>query len=109
MAGDLDIQDESGFEQRQTVADMIIHPNYTGTNYNFQNDICILRLLTPMRLNSMIKEIPITTESQAGTRCIISGWGSKEVNIFHSDRYFKDNSLNFHEYVWYDLQQNYPF
>ena len=83
VAGELDMQTESGLEQRLKVSHMIAHPNYTGTNHNFQNDICILRLLAHIPpKNSMIKEIPVANaESQVGMLCLISGWGSTRVKI----------------------------
>ena len=85
MAGNLDIQNKSRFEQRKEVSHMAIHPNYTGTNNNFKNDVCILRLLTPLRMNSMINKITVEkSESQPGTQCQISGWGSKHVNILYT-------------------------
>ena len=85
MAGNLDIQNKSRFEQRKEVSHMAIHPNYTGTNNNFKNDVCILRLLTPLRMNSMINKITVEkSESQPGTQCLISGWGSKHVNMLYT-------------------------
>ena len=83
VAAEQDTQVESGLEQKLEVSGMVPHPNYTGTNSNYQNDICILRLLTPIRRNSMTKEISMAnTESQVGQTCVISGWGSTRVNSF---------------------------
>ena len=86
VAAEQDIQVESGLEQTLKVSRIVPHPNYTGTNNNYQNDICILRLLTPIRRNSMTKEIPMAnTESQVGQTCVISGWGSTRVKLmFHA-------------------------
>ena len=64
---------------------MEIHPNYTGIGNNLQNDICILHLDTPLTLGPMVQKISImTNESQSETRCLISGWGSKQVSIYRN-------------------------
>ena len=61
---------------------MDIHPNYTGTETNLQNDICILHLDSTLTLGPMVQSISlITNESQSETRCFISGWGSLQVSI----------------------------
>ena len=82
MAGELYLNVESEYEQRKGVLQMEIHPNYTGTNNNLQNDICILHLDTPLALGSMVQDISLVmNESQSETQCLISGWGSKQVRI----------------------------
>ena len=60
---------------------IIIHPNYTGLNDNYQNDICILDLEEQFNLREMITEIPLLRNGSEleGMKCTISGWGSKKV------------------------------
>ena len=85
VAGELDMKTDSGLEQKIQVIRIEIHPNYTGENNNFQNDLCILQLQEPISINSMISTISVAqNESQAETQCIISGWGSKQVCLFIS-------------------------
>ena len=82
MAGELDFNDESQFEQVIQPMKIEIHPNYTGENNNFQNDICLLHLGSPLHLNSMAQTIDLDNNEslmEEGTLCIISGWGSKQV------------------------------
>ena len=67
---------------------MEIHPNYTGENNNFQNDICLLYLVTPLNLNSMAQTIDLDNNEsrlEEGALCIISGWGSKQVGSIFID------------------------
>ena len=61
---------------------MSIHPNYTGLNDNFQNDICLLHLDESFTLGPMMNEISVLkNESQfEGIKCTISGWGTKQVS-----------------------------
>ena len=69
------------YKEETFVKEMTIHPNYTGMNDNFQNDICILHLEDQFNLGSMIAKIPLwKNDSQLeGTKCIISGWGTTRV------------------------------
>ena len=92
VAGGLDLNDNSQFAQVIQPMKIEIHPNYTGENNNFQNDICLLHLGSPLNLNSMTQTIALeNNESRMGegTMCIISGWGSKQVcSIFIYHKHF---------------------
>ena len=82
---------------------MEIHPNYTGENNNFQNDICLLHLGSPLNLNSMVQTIDldnIESPMEEGTLCIISGWGSKQV-------WLQNSTFNFHNYFCINKLQKY--
>ena len=64
---------------------MEIHPNYTGSNDNYQNDVCLLHLNTPLNMDSNVQSVPLLKdESQSETHCIISGWGSKQVKKYYN-------------------------
>ena len=64
------------------VLKMNIHPNYTGSNNDYQNDICILHLEEPFTLGIDVERIQLRkNESELeGTECVVSGWGSKKVS-----------------------------
>ena len=82
MAGINSLEETLEEENKRSVKDMSIHPNYTGLNDNFQNDICLLHLDDSFSLGPMRNEISLLkNESQLeGTKCTISGWGTKQVS-----------------------------
>ena len=85
-----EFQSNRKYREEIHVKEMIIHPNYTGMNDNFQNDICILQLEDQFNLGSMIANIPLRkNDSQLeGTKCTISGWGTTRVCKSKMCRYF---------------------
>jgi len=85
-----EFQSNRKFREETHVKEMIIHPNYTGMNDNFQNDICILQLQDQFNLGSKIAKIPLLkNDSQLeGTKCTISGWGTTRVCISKMRRCF---------------------
>ena len=85
-----EFQSNRKYREETHVKEMIIHPNYTGRNDNFQNDICILRLEDQFNLGSMIAKIPLLKNDSLleGTKCTISGWGTTRVCKSKMCRYF---------------------
>lgn len=63
---------------------MIVHENYNCTvgNQNFNNDIALIKLSTPLSFNENVQPIPIATDIDVsngllapGVIGIITGWG----------------------------------
>uniref|UniRef100_UPI00398EDA06 serine protease 1-like n=1 Tax=Pristiophorus japonicus TaxID=55135 RepID=UPI00398EDA06 len=68
-----------GTEQRLQVAKAIVHPEYTRLNLN--NDIMLLKLTLPARLDQYVRPIALPSRCpSAGTQCITSGWGNLVTN-----------------------------
>ena len=80
VAGELSIEEHSGYEQISKIESYVIHPGYDKTT--IQNDVCLLYLKTPFDLSgTMAKPIELTEEDpQDGTTCDISGWGTLKVS-----------------------------
>lgn len=56
-------------------AKVIRHSGYSGSTLD--NDIMLIKLATPAQLNRAVQTIPLPTSCvQAGTTCLISGWGN---------------------------------
>ena len=82
MAGRIDIDDiVSG--QEISIQSYLIHPDYIGID-NHYNDICLLNLdwTTGLVFTEKVKAIALNSETLvAGTKCIVSGWGTLEVRF----------------------------
>ncbi|XP_068083814.1 trypsin-like [Anabrus simplex] len=55
----------------------IYHPNYSEEN-NYENDIAVLQLMTPLTFNGMIQPVKLPEEMQetpGGTSATLIGWG----------------------------------
>ncbi|XP_034031010.1 trypsin-1 [Thalassophryne amazonica] len=84
--GEHNIAVNEGTEQFINSGKIIKHPKYNS--YNVDNDIMLIKLSTPARLNSYVSTIPVaSTCASAGTRCLISGWG----NMSSSGNNYPDN------------------
>ena len=81
VAGDLSLENYSGFEQKSDISKYIIHPEYDSDN-SFANDICLLYMDTPFNLTGKnVKNIELATvDPKPGTLCEISGWGRLNVS-----------------------------
>ncbi|KAM6293346.1 trypsin I-P1-like [Porphyrio hochstetteri] len=54
---------------------IIRHSGYSS--YTLDNDIMLIKLATPAQLNRAVQTVPLPTSCvTAGTKCLISGWGS---------------------------------
>ncbi|XP_072280855.1 uncharacterized protein [Pyxicephalus adspersus] len=73
--GEHNIKELEGPEQFIKASTAIQHPQYDP---NFlDNDIMLIRLRKPAKMNSRVKPISLPTRcAMAGTRCLISGWGN---------------------------------
>ncbi|NWX17565.1 TRY2 protein, partial [Aegotheles bennettii] len=62
-------------EMRKMVQKFLAHPDYDPTTKD--NDIMMMKLLTPVTLTSRIQPIPVAScLAEPGTTCITSGWGA---------------------------------
>ncbi|XP_060639905.1 trypsin-like [Anolis sagrei] len=81
--GEHDLKRLDWSEQLKLASKVIVHPNYDPQTKN--NDIMLVKLLTPVCLNNKVKILKLpTTCPVPGTECLISGWGtttSPEVNF----------------------------
>ena len=74
MAGSIDV--DYGNPQVSKISEAIIHPDYYGTENNF-NDVCLLTLDKNLTFNANVKKIALNTEDlQPDTKCFVSGWGT---------------------------------
>nr|XP_061807655.1 chymotrypsin-like protease CTRL-1 [Nerophis lumbriciformis] len=63
-------------EVNREVAQIIIHPDYNSTNFN--NDIAVMRLSSPLSFTNYIRPICLASNASQfnnGTLCWASGWG----------------------------------
>ncbi|KAM4704527.1 trypsin-like [Rhinophrynus dorsalis] len=73
--GENNIEVLEGTEQFIQSAKVIRHPKYNSRLID--NDIMLIRLSEPARLNSRVQAIKLPTQcAAAGTLCHISGWGN---------------------------------
>ena len=66
--------------QEKSIKSYLIHPDfiYIGAN---ANDICLLTLESDLQFNENVKAIALNNGTvDAGTKCIVSGWGTLTVS-----------------------------
>ena len=59
------------------ISEIIIHPEYNSSTYD--NDICLLRLSSPVEFNNYIMSVCLAAQSStihAGTVSWVTGWGN---------------------------------
>uniref|UniRef100_A0A670YP62 Peptidase S1 domain-containing protein n=1 Tax=Pseudonaja textilis TaxID=8673 RepID=A0A670YP62_PSETE len=62
-------------EQLKLSSKAIVHPEFNRRTLN--NDIMMIKLLTPATLNDKVKVLDLSTNCpEPGTKCLISGWGT---------------------------------
>nr|XP_013795518.1 PREDICTED: kallikrein-15-like [Apteryx mantelli mantelli] len=62
-------------EQLKRVLKSVPHPDYDPTTKN--NDIMMLKLVTPVTVTDRVQPIPLATcPPQPGASCVTSGWGA---------------------------------
>jgi trypsin len=74
-AGDHRISVGGEGEQVRRASKIIIHPSYDDNTYN--NDIALIKLSSPVTLNSVVKTIAHGTLPVAGTSLRVIGWGDQ--------------------------------
>ena len=71
--------------QEITIKSYLIHPDYIGVSEDgsgsHANDICLLTLESDLEFNENVKAIALNNGNvDAGTKCIVSGWGTLTVS-----------------------------
>ncbi|EOA92756.1 Anionic trypsin-2, partial [Anas platyrhynchos] len=62
-------------EERKMVQKLVPHPNYNPSTKD--NDIMLIKLLTPVTLTERIQPVPVAScPPVPGTSCTTSGWGA---------------------------------
>ncbi|XP_069484631.1 ovochymase-1 [Ambystoma mexicanum] len=77
VAGEYDAFVEEGIEQTTSVARVELHPQY-NTRGNFNNDIALLYLATPLQFGKYVQPICLPHPDDyfaVGTLCSVTGWG----------------------------------
>jgi len=77
VAGGIKLNSPEGEEERVNVNKIIGHPDYN--NRDLTNDICLLKLATPLEWTDFVQPIALPApllETEAGTDCIVTGWGT---------------------------------
>jgi len=77
IAGGIELFDYEDEEQNMNTAKIIIHPDYDPETK--RNDICLLRMSEPLDFNDWVQPIGLPLqgqETEAGTECTATGWGS---------------------------------
>ena len=75
--------------QRRQIKSHLTHPNYNAQT--FENDICLLTLKDALDLNDKnVAAIALNKQGNpnAGTKCIVSGWGTTSVSIVIEGKMF---------------------
>ncbi|MBN3313774.1 TRY1 protein, partial [Atractosteus spatula] len=73
--GEHHIRVNEGTEQFISSSRVIRHPEYNP--YTIDNDIMLIKLQSPVTLDSDIQPVPLPTScAPAGTMCRVSGWGN---------------------------------
>ncbi|KAK8402390.1 hypothetical protein O3P69_000664 [Scylla paramamosain] len=76
VAGDHDMDNDDGTEQKIILSKIIRHEDY-GI-YEMSNDISLLRLSKPLIFNDYVAPISLQTAKGYLGDCVVSGWGTKE-------------------------------
>ncbi|XP_076048102.1 trypsin-1-like [Oratosquilla oratoria] len=73
VAGEYNLAYFEGNEQVKRVIKIVLHEDYDSDSMS--NDIALLHLGTPLKLNDYVQPIPLETSEVVGD-CVITGWGS---------------------------------
>ncbi|XP_076057352.1 trypsin-1-like [Oratosquilla oratoria] len=72
VAGEHNFEEDDGTEQVVEVVQLILHEDFDPES--LVNDIALLRLGRPLRMNDFVSGIDLETSSVEGD-CVVSGWG----------------------------------
>ena len=91
VAGELDIDEESGYEQFKKIKSYRVHPSFDQTTK--RNDICVLTLDSELTFNENVASIPLDTVGpSSGQFSYVSGWGPSRVTE-NGSKFLKSNPL----------------
>uniref|UniRef100_A0A8C3UXF4 Peptidase S1 domain-containing protein n=1 Tax=Catharus ustulatus TaxID=91951 RepID=A0A8C3UXF4_CATUS len=82
ILGAHNIRDEEESQQRISVRDWVIHPDYCPVTLH--NDIALLKLKKKAKINENVKFISLPSSNErvrTGTKCEVAGWGRTEVEL----------------------------
>ncbi|XP_055002062.1 kallikrein-11 [Sorex araneus] len=84
--GEHNLQRQDGCEQMRTATESFPHPDFNNSlpNKDHRNDIMLVKMATPALITRAVR--PLTLSSRcvaAGTRCLISGWGTTSSPQLH--------------------------
>ncbi|XP_071959544.1 uncharacterized protein [Antedon mediterranea] len=74
LLGTIDLDGQSVFREEIEVVGEYSHPEYNPTTLS--NDIALLRLAKPVNYSAFIQPACYGEDFEAGTNCVIAGWGS---------------------------------
>nr|ACO15586.1 Anionic trypsin precursor [Caligus clemensi] len=75
VAGEYDLEVDSGKEQHSETESIEYHELY-GT-FGFNHDVCLIKLKTPLEMNSHVQPIPLPKKDQEfHGDALLSGWGN---------------------------------
>ncbi|VTJ73902.1 Hypothetical predicted protein [Marmota monax] len=79
LLGEHNLQHQDGSEQRRKATESFPHPDFNNSlpNKDHRNDIMLVKMSSPALITRAVR--PLTLSSHcvtAGTRCLISGWGT---------------------------------
>ena len=76
IAGQHDIRTNTSYEQRIPIADILIHPKYDHSTYDY--DHALVKLSRKATITDRVKTICLpdhNTSFPVGTKCFVTGWG----------------------------------
>lgn len=73
IVGEHDLFVAEGSEQRSAIAEIVLHPDYDAEQD--RNDIALVRLATPVRLDERVQLVEFASLPPPGTNLKIAGWG----------------------------------
>ena len=80
MAGELQLENESGLEQEAQASEIIIHEGYDKSRQ--LNDVAIIKVDVPFQLNNNVNAIQLAesdTVLDSGSDVTVAGWGATRV------------------------------
>ena len=83
VAGGINLIRNEGVEQEAQIEQIVIHEDYISAY--FQNDICLLKVFPPFRLNSHVQAVSLPDpmeETSPGVMTVVTGWGYLSVSRF---------------------------
>lgn len=63
---------------RYEISEMLVHEKFIGGTNNFKDDVCVIKLRTPLKLGSTIAQVPLPAANLVvpdGGLVTIVGWG----------------------------------
>ncbi|XP_006868196.1 PREDICTED: kallikrein-11 isoform X2 [Chrysochloris asiatica] len=84
--GEHNLQHQDGCEQTRTATESFPHPEYNNSlpNKDHRNDIMLVKMAAPAVITRAVRPLALPSHCvTAGTRCLISGWGTTSSPQLH--------------------------